>query len=100
MIEVTEAIDKALELFRAVFKDAAGDREIVELQVEEAEFSDDPPCWSITVGYSRRGEVNPGTLGEALGQIKPKLVRRYKVFRIDADCGRVLSMQTGTPRTL
>jgi hypothetical protein len=100
MIEVTEAIDKALELFRVVFRETAGEREVVELLVEEAELSDDQQCWSITIGYSHRGEVHPGTLGEALGQISPKLVRRYKVFRVDAESGKVLSMQTGSTRAL
>ena len=94
MIEVAEAIDKAIELFQLVHKDLVAAGEIVELLVEEAEFSTDQNSWTITLGYSRQGEVSTSTIGEALGQINPKLTRRFKTFRIDAESGRVQSMKT------
>ncbi len=97
MIKVAEAIDQALELFNIVYKDLVASGEIVELLVEEVELADDQQFWTVTLGFCRQGEVNPSTLGEALGQINPQLVRRFKSFKVNAESGQVLSMKSRTP---
>ena len=63
MIEVSVAIDTALQLFRSVYKELVEAEEILDLQVEEVELSEDERFWTIALGYSRQGEANPTTVG-------------------------------------
>jgi hypothetical protein len=93
MIDVAEAIEKATELFRTVYRELIEAEEIVGLMVEEVELADAEKFWFITLGFSRQGEVNPSTIGEALGQINPKLIRRFKTFKVNAETGQVVSMK-------
>lgn len=62
------------------------DQEYTNILLEEAERDEDEKAWSITLGYSI---PNPASV---LG-VKLPDYRRYKVFRIDAVTGGVLSMK-------
>jgi hypothetical protein len=99
MIDVAQAIDKATELFGTIYRELLDTQEIIGLLVEEAELSADGKVWSITLSFSRRGVENPSTLGEALGQINPKLIRHLKTFRIDAETGQVMAMKIKDPKS-
>lgn len=97
MIEVSDAIEKAMELFNVVYAERIAAGDIVDVLTEEVELSHDEQYWTITLGFSRKGEINPATLGEALGQIDPKLVRKHKTFKIQAATGKIVSMKIRDP---
>ena len=80
MIDVKEAAKIAEEYFVDLYPD----QEYTNILLEEAE--QDENVWSITLGYSI---PNPASV---LG-VKLPDYRRYKVFKIDAKAGKVLSMK-------
>jgi len=72
------AAKAAKEFFVAVSEKAP-----VDVMLEEIEWSDDDH-WLVTLGYA--GQYLEQVLGTSLG-------RRYKVFKIDASTGEVVSMK-------
>jgi len=98
MIEATAAIDRAMDLFKTVYKESLDSGELVNLRVEEVELSADGKLWHLTLGFSHKGETNPQTVGEALAQITPELARSFKTFAIDAETGQVRSMKREASR--
>jgi len=79
MIDVKTAVRKALEYVREL-QDYLPKS---EFRLEETEFVD-PGFWQITLSFSE------SPLGLPFG---PPSARTYKVFRIDANTGEVLSMK-------
>ena len=66
-----------------------------EPTLEEAELEDDENVWRMTFGYflpSPKPEQYPVMLGKGPEQLL-NLVRRYKVIRIKADTGEVISVK-------
>lgn len=82
MIDVKEAVKATTEYFA----DFYADQSFSNILLEEVEYNEDEKAWSITLGYSI---PNPASV---LGVNLPDY-RRYKVFRIDAATGDVLSMK-------
>ena len=89
MIEVHDAVQFAVEAAKSFFEDV----ELEDLALEEVELSDDEQFWLITLGFyvqNRNPTRNKFTIaidGER------KYIRKYKVFKIDAEAGKVISMK-------
>jgi hypothetical protein len=67
-------------------------RPAANVMLEEVEEIDDGANWLITIGYDleRRGSTS---LAGALAFGQPPFSRQYKVIKIDAKTGRVVSMK-------
>ncbi|HEX8691400.1 MAG TPA: hypothetical protein VF746_03070 [Longimicrobium sp.] len=83
MIDVKQAVGAAMKYAR----DIIGPDQAPTL--EEVEMTPDERYWLITLGFDPR--LSPF---EVLGGTRPQ--RDYKIFRIDAETGKVLSMKIRT----
>lgn len=80
MITVKDASDKAKEYLMAFFPDAE------QVQLEEVELSADKKHWLITLSYE-------GISGSVASSMLVGKSLRYKIFKLDAKSGEVLSMK-------
>ena len=80
MINVKDATDKAKEYLRAFFPDAE------QVQLEEVELGADKKHWLITLSYE-------GISGSVASSMLVGKSLRYKLFKLDAKTGEVLSMK-------
>ena len=80
MIDVTEASGKAREYLASFFPEAE------RIQLEEVELTEDKTHWYITLSY----ESVSNSVASAL--LVGKSVR-YKIFKLDATNGDVISMK-------
>lgn len=80
MIEVNDATNIAAEYLKKLFPDANN------MQLEEVEISEDEKFWNVTLSYEYYDPANPSAM---LFNRK----RKYKIFRINANTGDVLSMK-------
>lgn len=92
-IGVKEAVLAAQKYIRQAYPEG-----LIGLRLEEVEMSDDERYWYITLGFSRIDEPVPL---DAISSIDAMIagrqtVREYKVFKIDAKTGKVLSMKIRT----
>ncbi len=84
MVDVKEAVNQTLEYFRDLYQGSYSN-----LALEEVELSEDEDYWLITLGFT------PPTTGiGALAGVSLK--RDYKIFRVNAESGKVLSMKIRT----
>ncbi|MFH0757958.1 MAG: PepSY domain-containing protein [Bacteroidota bacterium] len=80
MINVKEAAAKAKEHLGVFFPDAE------KVQLEEVELTDDKAYWYITLGYE-------GVSHSVASSLLVGKSVRYKLFKIDAETGEVISMK-------
>ena len=80
MIDVKEATDKAKEYLVAFFPEAE------KIQLEEVELTNDKAHWFITLSYE--GVSNSVASSLLVGKSV-----RYKLFKLDAESGEVVSMK-------
>jgi hypothetical protein len=80
MINVKEATEKAREHLVSFFPDAE------EVQLEEVELTPDKACWLITLSYA-------GSSNSVASSLLVGGSMRYKIFKLDAETGEVLSMK-------
>ena len=80
MIDVKEAADKAKEHLNSFFPDAD------KVQLEEVELTNDKAHWYITLSYE-------GVSNSVASSLLVGKTVRYKVFKLDAENGEVLSMK-------
>ena len=80
MINAKDASDKAKEYLFAFFPDAE------TVQLEEVELSADKKHWMITLSYE-------GVSGSVASSMLVGKSLRYKIFKLDAKNGEVLSMK-------
>ena len=80
MINAKDASDKAKEYLLAFFPDAE------QVQLEEVELSADKGHWIITMSYE-------GVSGSVASSMLVGKSLRYKIFKLDAKNGEVLSMK-------
>jgi hypothetical protein len=85
MISVKEAVQAAVAAAQAFYTG----QELSGLQLEEVEMSEDGKLWLITLGFFL--PVPPRDAFEKL--MSPKSDRRFKLFKIEADTGKVLAMK-------
>ena len=96
MIDVKEAARNAAEYFAGWY----ADQKYSDILLEEVEYDDDDNVWLITLGYSPPRSI-PEDMRDQLSPLSPlssfaTRERKYKVFRIDAKTGKVLSMKIRT----
>lgn len=90
MIKANEAVQIANEQMRAWF----AEDELLALELEEVELSDDERFWLVTLGYSvKRTNPTASEVMSAPAGTTPDSVRTYKVFTIDVESGEVRSMK-------
>lgn len=87
MIELNTAARSAKEYFRSLYRST-----LINVRIEEVELSEDEKYWFITLGYDIPGTSKTPKFQEALGA-PSKLDREYKIFKIEAGTGRVISMK-------
>ena len=80
MINAKDASDKAKEYLLAFFPEAE------QVQLEEVELSADKGHWMITMSYE-------GVSGSVASSMLVGKSLRYKIFKLDAKNGEVLSMK-------
>ena len=80
MINVKDATDKAKEHLLVFFPD------VEQVQLEEVELSADKKHWLITLSYE-------GVSGSVASSMLVGKSLRYKIFKLDAKNGEVLSMK-------
>ena len=85
MIDIKEASQKAIDHIHALYPN----RNLGDILLEEAELSGDGKYWMITVSFNRQG--SSGGVGESVFTGN----RSYKVFKLLAENGDVLSMKNG-----
>lgn len=80
MIQVKEATEKAKEHLQAFFPEAE------HIQLEEVELSSDQAYWLVTLSYEGPSSSVASSMlvGKSL---------QYKIFKLDAEDGRVISMK-------
>lgn len=77
MIDVKEAVKNAREFFGSLCTNA----DLAQVRLEEVELSDDESLWMITLSYPNFESWDPLP------------TRSYRLFTIDANSGRVISMK-------
>ena len=80
MVDVKQAVQIALQHFQELFQDSCEN-----IRLEEIEFSDDERFWYVTIGY------DPPVSG--LIALAGKEIRQYKLFKIDAETGKMASVK-------
>ena len=80
MINVTQATEKARTHLVSFFPEAE------KVQLEEVELTDDRAYWYITLSYE--GISNSVASSLLVGKSV-----RYKIFKLDAETGEVISMK-------
>ncbi|NBC16918.1 MAG: hypothetical protein GVY18_06320 [Bacteroidetes bacterium] len=84
MIDVKEAVQIAIDYFNDLYED----QNYENLLPEEVEYDEDKDLWRITLGYSKTVGLEKSGI-----TFNP---RHYKVFEINAETGKVLSMKIRT----
>jgi hypothetical protein len=106
-IGLREAISKTVDYIDDV-KDTLG-KNLENLLVEETELSEDRKFWLITIGFDREVDPNKERIYESnslvnvfglnktadlIPKIKRVAIERvYKVFKVDAQTGKIISMK-------
>lgn len=96
-IDVKEAVRLAKEFAAGIY----ANEKITHLGLEAVERTEDGTYWLVTLGFSRPWSRKPQkqdvvkSLREQIQGVsrEPKLGREYKVFRVDAQSGAVVSME-------
>ena len=96
MIDVRKAAVSAA----GYFADLYADQKYSDILLEEVEYDEDDNVWHITLGYSPP-ETIPEDVRNQFSPLSPLSSfvtkdRKYKIFRIDAETGKVLSMKIRT----
>jgi hypothetical protein len=86
MIDVKEAVRIAIQYVSDLFEP----EKISNLGLEEVVFDESTKAWDVTVGFSRPWNYFSGLAGA----FQPTDARRqYKVVRVNADSGNVISVK-------
>ena len=89
-IEVKEAVRKVVAYFSKLYpKLVTG----ANLMLEEVEESEDGSDWLVTLGYDIQRHASSLMGGNLKDVFGPQVVRHYKVFKVDAKTGRIVSMK-------
>lgn len=79
MIDVKHAVDAASNFLVGLY----ANNTVADVRLEEVELSEDDKHWLITLSFQ-------SIAGPSLGIFNK---RQYKVFKVDADTGKVVSMK-------
>ena len=83
MIDIKGAVERAAAYLAEMYQEASYD----DLLLEEVEYDEQAHAWLITYGFSI-----PRSAGGFL-QMQDPYVRKYKVFKINAETGAFVSMK-------
>jgi hypothetical protein len=88
-IDVKEAVRKCVAYFRKLYPNLGTGANVM---IEEVEESEDGAYWLVTLGYDIQRHVSrvAGNLQDVFG---PQVARHYKVFKVNAETGRIVSMK-------
>jgi hypothetical protein len=87
-IDAKVAAKLALEYFNELFPNAA----VSNVALEEVEFLEEENCWLITLGLD--GPVRNNKTLTAVNLFgPPSPTRQFKIFKVNAKTGRVISMK-------
>ncbi len=81
MIDVKQAAQSVNVFFNELYRDKGA----TDVRLEEVELVEDGKYWLITISFQ------PPTVITNFLSIKP--IRQYKIFKVDAQSGQVLSMK-------
>ena len=85
MIQVKDAVKIAFELLKELYDT----KKFEDVMLEEVEMAEDSNAWLVTLGFSR--QIPSENIMEAIGS--KKYLKSFKVFRINADNGEMISMK-------
>ena len=89
MIEVKKAVKLAMDAAVDFFDGT----DLIELSLEEVEMTEDSEFWLITLGfYVLNRNITQNKIAIAFEGEK-KYIRKYKVFKIDANNGEIVAMK-------
>jgi len=90
MLDVKEVVGKASLFVSNVF----GEEEVRNISLEEVKISEDEQFWFITLGLYVPNK-NPARkhLGMTLASISEPYLKQYKIFKIESETGKVVSMK-------
>ena len=96
MIDVKEAV----KIAAAYFADLYADQSYSSVLLEEVEYKENTNIWLITLGYSPPQTI-PENVRDQFSLLSPLSAfpakeRQYKIFTMDAETGKVLSMKIRT----
>jgi hypothetical protein len=92
MIDVKTAVHNAIEYLNTVYDQAV----LNDVLLEEVELSPNHRHWLVTVGFSRPVQPQksqPDILAAIQSIGGPRIQREFKLFKVDADTGEVVSMK-------
>ncbi len=89
MTEVKEAVSAAAAAAQKFF----ADKKLIDMQLEEVEMSDDQGFWLITLGFLVPDLTPLSGIETMIHMGEDKYLRKYKVFKVDANTGKVVSMK-------
>ncbi len=87
MIKVKEAVAEA----RNAAKDFFDNNPLVDLQLEEVEYDETTNTWMITLGFNVEDMSPVHGIGAAFSN--QKYIRKYKLFKVNGETGKVMSMK-------
>lgn len=90
MVEVKEAITKAIQTAQEYFEDFES---YSDLKLEEVEHNHSKNQWLITLGFNEKKINTFKNIGITLSGGDEQYIRKYKIFNIDDNTGKVLSMK-------
>ena len=85
MVEIRQAVENALQFMRDIYEEG----ELEKLGLEEVEHDTESGDWLVTVGIG--GAEPASTMSVVAGT---GVDRHYKIIRIDAGSGAVISMKS------
>jgi hypothetical protein len=89
-IDAKKAAQLAIEYFHELFTSST----ISNIALEELEFSEGENCWLITLGFDETCRSNdPSQTRIPVVLRLQKIVRKYKIFKVNAKTGKVISMK-------
>jgi len=93
-LDVKQAARLALRYFADLYPGGL----FTDVALEEVEMSEDERFWMITLGFNVPNPPPSVTaLGKSIADVfgppPPKLVRKFKVFKVDTHSGKVVSMR-------
>lgn len=89
MITIKQSVENSISFLKDMYPESNSFQDIL---LEEAEFSDDKKFWFITIGFDRLKKNEKSALLRTI-EITPSFHREYKIFKVDANSGEVISMK-------
>jgi hypothetical protein len=87
MINVKEATQIALEYFADLFKG----KNVLGVELEEVEKTEDDQYWLITLGYHIPNQAISGGILDVMRG--PTMPRKYKTFKVNSQTREVVAMK-------